>query len=334
MRILASRAVPPAPARTRTVRSRLRFLIPLAAGLPLALGGLPAAPVPAAAATSGGFVFDGGHAPGDVRPVAALAVVRLGNGDELTFTPVTDDHGRTDGVAVSGVRSPGRRAIADVPGLAGANPLELFVALARPGVVVPPVLHQLYAPASHPGQQGWARDLVLRAGSPALSCPAADWQHQLGLYGAAFHDDPFTSTWDGPSTKPQHWGPAPAAPADGHQYKDLVGQVEDVTAFYGSVLYCVEDVENASTYGGAYVGNYVSSSYRVAGTGTWHSGLSEQLTHVGALFEHVYAPGAPFSPSAAAYDFRITIHLAKPADQFHIGATWVEGRPSDLVAAG
>ena len=41
--------------------------------------------------------------------------------------------------------------------------------------------------------------------------------------------------------KPNHWSSASNAPADGKQYHDLHGQANDVTAFYGSVIFCVED---------------------------------------------------------------------------------------------
>lgn len=311
----------------KTIQTRHRVLITLAVVAVLA------APLPAGAATTDDFIV-AGPAAGPVRQLEPLAIVELGNGDDIAFSALLDEHRRINGVAVTGVRSPDRGATTDVPGLAGANPLELFVALARPGAQVPPELHQLYGAQSHLGRQGWARSLVLQTGPSSLTCPATYWQQQLGLYAAAFGDDPFSSTWDGPATMPQHWGPSAGAPADGHQYRDLIGQVDDVTAFYGSVLYCVEDLDNATTNNGMYVGNYVSSWYRAAGTGTWNLSGQAQLVDVGDVYEHVYSPDAPFSPAAAAFDFRITIRQAKLGDQFHVGATWVKGRPSDIKAAG
>ena len=267
----------------------------------------------------------------NAKRIDPIAVIELDNGDELFFTPMPGERGRTEAVMVSGVRSAGRVAIESVEGLEKANPLEIFNALARPGTMTPSVLVMLYGDDSDLGQQGWARDMAIATGPQYVTCPATYWGDRLDDFANAFNDnDPFSSTWDGPNTKPSHWSSASNAPADGKQYYDLHGQANDVTAFYGSVIFCVEDHENASTYNGVYVGNYVTSHFRPAGTGTWFfSGLG-QLDNVGDMYEHVYSPGNKFSPGAAKYDFHVEIQTAKPDDQFHIGATWVYGGPTDV----
>jgi hypothetical protein len=269
------------------------------------------------------------------KMIAPLATIELDNGDEIMFTPMPDERGRTADVLVSGVRSGGRIPTSSIEGLRDANPLELFVALARPGARIPAALLDLYREDSSLGQQGWARDMAIATDPQYVTCPAYYWQDQMDAFANAFNDDdPFKSSWDGPSTKPQHWSSASNAPADGKLYYDLHGQANDVTAFYGAVIYCVEDFDNASTYNGVYVGNYVTSHYRLAGTGTWHFSGQAQLTDVGDMYEHIYSPGNKFSPGATKYDFHIEIQTAKPADEFHIGATWVYGGPTDIKYGG
>lgn len=308
-----------------TIRTRFRVL-----ALLLAVMAVLATPLSAGAATDSpdDFIVSGSDT-GRTRVVEPLAKIQLDNGDEIVFTPVGDARGRTQGVIVSGVRSAGRTPVSSVKGLEDANPLEMFVALARPDVNVPKVLRDLYGADGDHGTQGWARDLVLTTRPQGTSCPASYWQHRLADHAAAFNHDPFISSWDGPQTEPQHWS-GPVALGDGNVYHDLVGRAKDVTGFYGSVLYCVEDHENVSIVGGNYVGNWVSARWRVAGTGTWNVNPSQQLTDVGDMFEHVFAPGNAFSPSAQSFDFQVRITSAKPGDQFHIGATWVPGRPSGL----
>lgn len=265
-----------------------------------------------------------------IRPLATL---ELANGDEVIFTPLPGKRGETDGVLVSGVRSDGRIPTSAVEGLRDANPLELFVALSEPGDEIPPILRELYGKHSTVGDQGWARDLAIATDPQYVSCPAVYWGDQLDDFADAFnHDDPFSSTWDGPNTMPGHWAYIGSPPADGKPYYELNGQANDVTAFYGSVLYCVEDAENASIYNGQYVGNYVTSTFRQAGTGTWYFSGQTQLEDVGDIYEHIYNPGGKFSPGASKYDFHMEIYMAKPADQFHIGATWVYGGPTDITS--
>lgn len=277
------------------------------------------------------FIVKGDHSE-QLLMIRPLATVELDNGDEIVFTPLPGKRGGTDAVMVTGVRSDGRIPIDSVEGLRDANPLELFVALSKPGDEVPEIMRDLYGDDSHLGRQGWARDMAIATGPQYATCPAIYWGDRLDDFADAFNDDdPFSSTWDGPNTQPGHWGFIGSPPADGKPYYELNGQANDVTAFYGSVLYCVEDWENASTYNGQYVGNYVTSTFRVAGTGAWYFSGQTQLEDVGDIYEHIYNPSGKFSPGAPRYDFHIEVYMAKPGDQFHVGATWVYGGPTDIT---
>ncbi len=297
----------------------------------LALAMLLATPFMTAASRANDDFIVGQTKMRDMKRLDPLIVIALDNGDEVVFTPMPDKRGRSADVLVSEVRSEGRVATRSVEGLDDANPLELFNALAPKDTMTPALLIDLYGDRSQLREQGWARDMAIATGPTYASCPATYWIDQMDHYSGIFGDnDPFESTWDGPNTKPSHWGGASNAPADGKVYYDLHGQANDVTAFYGAVLYCVEDYDNASTWNGVYVGNYVTSHFRVAGTGTWYYSYQLQLSDVGDIFEHIYNPGNKFSPSATKYDFHIEIETAKPADQFHIGATWVYGGPTDI----
>ena len=267
-----------------------------------------------------------------LRAPDAFAVIALDNGDEISFIGIPDERGRTGGVMVSEERSANRASMRSVEGLRDANPLELFNALAEPRSSVPAILVEMYGERSTLRHQGWARDLDFSAQPSFGECAAAaDWGSDLDYYADAFNDeDPFKSTWDGPTSKPQHWATIPGNGLGGLQNKELNGQASDVTAFYGSVLYCNEDYENAATFNGQYIGNYVSFHYRVAGHGTWIFSQQTQLEDVGDRIDHLYYPGNLFSPGAAKFDFHLTISQAKPADAFHIGATWVYGGPTDI----
>ena len=297
----------------------------------LAIVALLASPLMAMAGASSEAFIVGDTRMESTKMIEPITVVKLDNGDEVMFSPMLDKRGRTGDVLVSGVRSAGRVPMNSVEGLRDANPLELFVAISQPGAKIPPVMLDLYAGKSTLGRQGWARDMVIATGPQYVTCPATYWGDRLDDFADAFNDDdPFSSIWDGPTSKPGHWSSASNAPADGKQYYDLHGQANDVTAFYGSVIFCAEDYDNASTWNGVYVGNYVTSQYRVAGTGTWYFSGQAQLDDVGDMYEHIYNPGNKFSPGAAKYDFHMEIETAKPADMFHIGATWVYGGPTDI----
>lgn len=270
------------------------------------------------------------HPPGADKvlevAVEPLATVVLDNGDTITFAPLHAEDGAVESVVVTGVRSPDRTPTRLVKGLEGADPLELFVALAPRGMAVPGELNRLYGTQRSERPQGWARDLVIDTEPQGVFCPANYWQDQLEHYADVFNDSPFVSAWNGPSTQPQDW--ASYAPGDGTIAHRLFGQTHDVTSFYGSVLYCVEDFENGTVFSDDEVGVYVYSYYRLAGTGTWLLSGGTEMTEVGDLYEHIYVGSS--SPGAPAYDFRIRISLAKELDQFHIGASWVDGPPSDF----
>jgi len=311
-------------------RLRWRFRIGILATMALAI--LLTGPMAALAdKSSDGFIVKD-EPMGKVQMLESFAAIELKNGDEIVFAEVPDERGRIGGVLVTETRSEDRASMRSVEGLRDANPLEIFNAYAEPQGIVPAILVKLYGRDSSLGQQGWARDMVVTGDPSLVSCPAAgDWGDDLAFYADAFnHDNPFKSTWDGPSTKPQHWAYIGSPPADGKPYYELNGQANDVTAFYSSVLYCVEDYDNASTYNGSYVGNYVSFDFRPAGHGGWIFSQQKQLDDVGDRIDHLYYPGNLFSPSAAKYDFHLEIYMAKPADEFHIGATWVYGGPSDF----
>ncbi len=259
-----------------------------------------------------------------------IAVLDLDNGDKIAFTPMLSERGETESVMVTGVRSADRAPISSIEGLDDADPLELFKALAPKGTAAPKQLVELYADGRTHRADGWARDLVLDGGRQHLTCPAYHWQDQMDHYSGLFGDTPFTSAWNGPSTQPQDW--ASYAPGDGTIAHRLFGQVDDVTSFYSAVLYCVEDFENGTVFNGDEVGVYVTSYYRPAGHGTWGFSGQLELNDVGDMYEHIYV--GPSGPGAPSYDFRIRISLAKELDQFHIGATWVDGPPSDYKYGG
>ncbi len=300
--------------------SVLLFLLTLAIVFPfMALAGK----------STNNFVVKGG----EIRTVVPFAVIELDNGDKISFVGILNERNLTEGVLVTEKRSANRGSIRSVEGLGDANPLEIFNALAKANHRVPKVLVNLYRDRSSHSQKGWARGLIIKTGpSYGSSCPTAGyWGDDMDYYADAFnHNNPFKSTWNGPTSKPQHWKTIAGNGLGGLQNKELNGQANDVTAFYSSVLYCNEDYENASTFNGLYIGNYVSFHFRPAGYQNWIFSQQTQLESVGDRLDHIYYPGNLFSPGATKYDFHLTITQAKPADEFHIGATWVYGGPTDI----
>jgi hypothetical protein len=317
------------------VVERLRWRLRMGVIMTLALAAIIASPLMALAGTSDGDFIVRDEPMRAERSLEPFAVIELDNGDEVSFVGIPNEGGRTEGVLVTEERSASRGSMRSVEGMSDVNPLEIFNALAEPFSSVPAILVELYGDDSTLGEQGWARDLVIVPGPTYAYCAAAgDWGDDMDTYADAFnHDNPFESTWDGPTTKPQHWGTIPGNGLGGLQNKELNGQANNVTAFYSSVLYCEEDWENAGTYNGQYIGNYVQFHFRTAGYQNWIFSQQTQLENVGDRLDHLYYPGNLFSPGAAKYDFHLTITQAKPADQFHIGATWVYGGPSDYKAA-
>ena len=267
-----------------------------------------------------------------IRAVAPFAVIELDNGDEISFVGIPNELNRTEGVLMTEKRSATRGSLRSVKGLGNANPLEIFNALVESDRRTPSFLVDLYGDTSSFRQKGWARDLVMKTDPSSISCPAAgDWGNDMDDYADYFnHNNPFESAWDGPTSKPQHWRTISGNGQGGLQNKELNGQANNVTAFYSSVLYCNEDYENAATYNGQYIGNYVKFHYRPAGYQNWLFSQGTQLENVGERIDHTYYPGNLFSPGAAKYDFHLTITQAKPVDEFHIGATWVYGGPTDI----
>ncbi len=269
------------------------------------------------------------------KVIEPFALIELANGDEVAFTAIPNERGRIEGVMLTEKRSASRGSMREVEGLRDANPLEVFNALADVSRKTPQILLDLYGRDSNLGHQGWARDIVLTT-NPANNptCPAygvSEWSDDMDHYADIFNDDdPFESTWDGPNAKPQHWSTIPGNGLGGLQNKELNGQANSVTAFFTSVLYCYEDYENAATFNGQYVGNYVQTFFRLAGHQNWIQSQSVQVDHIGDIVDHTYSPANRFSPGATKYDFHLTITQAKPDDLFHIGATWVYGGPSGV----
>lgn len=261
--------------------------------------------------------------------VEPFAVIKLKNGDAISFIAFPGERGRTAGVLVTEQRSPTRISARSAEGLRDANPLEFYHALAQPNTRVPAILTDLYGKTSSLGQQGWARDLALTTEPASWPCEGeSDWATHVNDNADVFnHDDPFSSTWDGPNTKPQHWSSMGDALGDGKTYYQLNGQANDVTHFYGSVLYCKEDQENASTFdSGQYVGNFIQFKARPAGHYEWtHYGHATQIDFVGEEIEYTW--WQTFEQQA---DVHLRLVMAKPADQFHIGATWTYDGPTDL----
>lgn len=58
-----------------------------------------------------------------------------------------------------------------------------------------------------------------------------------------------------------------------------------------------------------------------------------QLDEVGKIIQYAYVPANWSVPSATKFDFHLTLTQAKTYDQFHIGATWYYGGPTDFEAA-
>lgn len=324
-RTAARRAGMPPPTR----RGRRRWLGAVAALL------LAAATVsPAGATETEDFLVPPGSSI-DGLAVEPIAVIDLDNGDQISFIAVPDARGGIAGVLVSELRSPDRLPLRSLPGLEDANPAELYAALApkdAPGIAQ---LDSLYAVGEAPSRQpGWARDELLGGAPVGVSCPAhgvETWGDALDSYSAAFGHDAFESTWNGPNETPQHWATIPGNGLGGLQNRELNGQASDVTAYFGTVVYCHEDIDNAATYNGNYVGNYVQTRWRPAGTNTWNFGTQYQLEDPGDVVDHLWYPGDFASPGADKFDFRMTITQAKPDDLFHIGATWHHGGPTGLA---
>jgi hypothetical protein len=109
-----------------------------------------------------------------------------------------------------------------------------------------------------------------------------------------------------------------------------VGQ--GVSAFYASVLYCWEDVDEAFEVDGQYAGNYIKFGWRSNGSNPWQFFYSDQLDAVGKIVDYLYYPGDAFYGSATKLDFRMEISHAKPADLFHIGAAWQYNGPGGFKA--
>lgn len=327
------------PVREARMADQLKWRLRTGLIMTLALAALLTSPIMALAGSStDDFIVDG-------RPVRAekmlrpFSVIKLDNGDEISFIGIPNERGRVDGVLVTDKGSAGRAPLRSVEGLRDANPLELFNALAESYRRVPTMLVDLYADDSTLGQQGWARDLVMETGGTSdVYCPATQYfLDDMDEYAGDMHDeDPFMSLYDGPTTKPNHWKWTGGPGTGGLQGYDLHGQANDTTAFYSQVFYCYEDWENAETLNGQYIGNYVNSYFRPAGHGpdSWKFSDGTQLTDAGDYYEHIYVPGNRFSPSADEFDFHVEILDAKPADQFHIGATWVYGGPTDIKYGG
>jgi hypothetical protein len=272
----------------------------------------------------------------EARPLAAL---RLPNGNSIDFFAVPAEKGGVDGVLVVESAAPGTFSMQAEPRLSGADPLEVFNAFAGTQALVPQVLMDLYGPQAELGPRGWALDLVADQGETSgppdyVTCPAysvTEWSDGVDAHQDLYNGE-FTSTWDGPDAKPEHWHwTGNLGQGDAAGYK-LAGQAVGVSAFYGSVLYCWEDVEEAIVVNGVYGGNYVRFAWRYNSSLPWNFFYTDQLDEVGKIVSYEYQPADAFYGGATKLNFRIEIANAKPADLFHIGAAWQWNGPGSVTA--
>lgn len=274
----------------------------------------------------------------DVRAKPPIASLALPNGNAIEFFAVSDEKGVAQGVIVVEAVVPGSFGIQEEPRLRGADALEVFNAFADAQVEMPRLLAQLYGGAEL-GPRGWARDLAL--GQPGtqgppdyVTCPASGvtpWSDGVDAH-QALYNGAFTSTWDGPDATPEHWhwtGNLGFGDAAGYK---LTGQAVGVSAFFGSVLYCWEDSDEAFEVDGQYGGNYIRFAWRHNGSQPWSWFYSDQLDEVGKIVSYTYQPADAFLPSALKLSFRMEIANAKPADLFHIGAAWQWNGPGSVTA--
>lgn len=267
-------------------------------------------------------------------PIASLA---LPNGNVIEFFDVVDEKGVSQGVVVVEAVEPGNAGIQSDARLRNADALEVFNAFADAQVEMPRLLMELYGDADL-GGRGWARDMLV--GQPGtqgppdyVTCPAQSvttWNDGVDAH-QALYNGAFTSTWDGPDSIPAHWhwtGNLGFGDAAGYK---LVGQAVGVSAFYASVLYCWEDVDEAFEVDGQYAGNYISFSWRYNSSQPWNKFYSDQLDAVGKIVSYSYEAANTYSPTATRLNFKMEIANAKPADLFHIGAAWQINGPGSYT---
>lgn len=289
--------------------------------------------------TAGDKFLTDGAADSSMKALEALAEVELPGGGQIMFVPILNARGDAEGVMVAEAIGPRMQSMRSVEGMTAATPLEIFNAFADDDQRAPKLLVELYGKNSKLGRHGWARDLVAeRPLNIPIPCAPNNtdqvglWGDDLDAYADLFgHENPFKSTYDGPVEKPSHWSGPFHNGFDSVDYYELNGQANDVTGFYTSVIFCSEDQYDDSTYNGNYVGNYVNVSWRIAGHGGWAGTMNlGQLDEVGKIIQYAYVPANWNVPSATTFDFHLELTQAKTYDQFHIGATWYYGGPSDF----
>ena len=167
----------------------------------LALAILILAAMPAFAGSDESFIMSAHDADGSVVVLKPFATLKPTAGMTLRFYALRNEAGRVMAVSVGQMHDARTAGISEIAGLRGANPLDMFYALAKPGAKIPAVLGKLYGQPTR-GDQGWARgDLVADPDPVASAC-------MIGSEGfGSFEDDVldkgypglFLSDGDGPN---------------------------------------------------------------------------------------------------------------------------------------
>ena len=251
---------------------------------------------------------------GDVITAEAAATINVGQGSQARLFYLRNSNGQIASVQFGFMHAAGTSGIGDIPALRGANPLELFNALSKPGARIPAALTNLYG-SPRLGHQGWARSKVLTGGgTQQLGCmPGAEsfnsFDNDILAKGYA---GVFLAEADGPTNRPEHWSTDPG-PADGTNWYRLQGQALSAKAFYTKVQYCFADY---NIYGNFEPDPVAHVQSRLAGFGAW-SDMVYGFNAPGDELEYV-----SFPQTGANYDYRLQINLVRALDSFHIGATW------------
>jgi hypothetical protein len=255
----------------------------------------------------------------------SMATLKLPTGESLDFVAMQERKG-TIGFMVFSTLPPNTPGYQMMERLQGANALEIYNALSERGTEIPRELVDVYG-RSVMGPQGWALgDLAADLPGSTYTPPCPAWGVQnfndALAYGMNNYSDNFTSTWDGPNAKPNHWHKAANTLANGIATKDLYGQAFNVTGFSTAVVLCHTDAYNY--VGGTYAGNFVNVKYRIADLPWWFVYEAGQLDEIGKVVSAQFHPANFNHMHATEYHLRLEILNAEENDLFHIGATWHE----------
>jgi hypothetical protein len=255
--------------------------------------------------------------PASTTPLTPFATLYPDTGTRIRFYFHRLPDGRIGSMAVLASSRYSYGGLGAVERLRGANPLEIYNALAPAGTPIPSALLAVYGQPQL-GQRGWALplDLLAEPLPEPKTCMAGSDPFEAVADDVMSWDFEhlFLSEDDGPTTKPHHWFDD-NGPADGNIHRQLRGGAYAVHDLYMRTSLCFADTHEYPTPEHPH---YASAWLRPAGGGAW------QLVDTVGLFE----PGDNFSfllddvVDGGAFDVRLTLTAAHLLDQYHIGATW------------